>query len=168
MFLMTAALLLFWMRDRALLRMGSPRKVVRHTWVYSLLVCSGVIAVWLLRPTDDTRSHPLTSAPFLIGMAALQITAGIVAFSIKRSERYDLGWLVALIPAPWLWILCSRSVTGWAYWVIASLWLLLMLVDVFRARHMQMLADELDFAVNLAGWSNWVGIGLVALAGTAT
>jgi hypothetical protein len=167
MLVVTVALLLFWLRDRSVLRMGSPRKVVHHAWIYSLFVLLGAMAVWILAVTDDSLAHAVTSAPFLIAMAALQVVATVAALSIKRSERYDLAWLIALIPAPWLWILCARSVAGWAYWVVAALWVASMLLDVVRARRIQMPADELDFAVNLAGWSNWIGIGLVALAGSA-
>ena len=165
--MMAAVLLLFWLRDRAVLRMGSPRKVVHHAWIYSSFVSLGAIVVWMLTLRDDSLAHAVTSAPFVTAVAALQAVATLASFWVKRSERYDLAWLIALIPAPWLWILCARSVAGWAYWAIAAMWVLSMLLGVFRARRIQMPADELDFAVNLAGWSNWVGIGLVALAGSA-
>src|SRR5579864_5821545 len=89
--MMAAVLLLYWLRDRAVLRMGSPRKVVHHAWIYSSFVSLGAIVVWMLTLRDDSLAHAVTSAPFVTAVAALQAVATLVSGSSVRSATIWRG-----------------------------------------------------------------------------
>jgi len=97
-------------------------------------------------------------------LIALHIGGAILCFWLRRSDRYHRVWLVALIPTPVIWFFLASGVISrdfparsFVVWLICALWIAAMFALVARARRIEMPADELDFAVSLTGYSNFLG-----------
>src|SRR5579863_263496 len=107
-----AAFILFWLRDYWLLQLGSARNVVWRVWVYTGLVSSAGLLVWVLASTQNTAEliSALESTPVLIGLFAFHSIAAVACFWMKRTGRYHFAWLAAIVPAPVAWVLFARVV----------------------------------------------------------
>jgi hypothetical protein len=178
--LAVAAFVLFWLRDYSALRMGPPRRTTLRLSVYVISMAVTAMLVWLVAARDGSFlfSRINQSSRLVFALAAWQVAATVACLWLRSTKRYDLAWLAAVIPAPAFWTLSARIAFGagntpgepWSsfvYCAVFASWVSLMTLTFVRARPVAMPADELDFAVNMAGWSNCVGIGLVALAASA-
>jgi hypothetical protein len=47
--------------------------------------------------------------------------------------------------------------------LVSALWITLMIVTVLQMGRRQMLVEDMDFAMGLAGWSNCLAIALVSI-----
>jgi len=178
--LAVAAFLLFWLRDYSVLRMGPRRKITLRLSVYAISMALTAMLVCLVAARADSFPFGRTdqSSRLVFPLAAWQGAATVACLWLRSTKRYDLAWLAAVIPAPAFWMLSARIAFGpaktpadpwgwFAYCAVFASWILLMALTFLRLRPTEMPTDDLDFAVNMAGWSNCVGIGLVALAASA-
>jgi hypothetical protein len=172
-----AAFLLFWLRDYWLLQLGPVRSVARRVWIYAALVFMAGLLIWLLASTQKTAQFvsDIESPPWLIGLFAFHSIAAAACFWMKRTGRYQIAWLVAMVPAPVAWILFARvlftandtivaSVKGTLILVVASLLIAPILHTMLRGHRLEMGLDELDYVLGFAAWTNCFGVGLVLLA----
>jgi hypothetical protein len=178
--LAAAAFILFWLRDYSVLRMGPPRRITLRLSVYVISIALTAMLVWLVAVRDGSFlfGHINQSFRLVFALASWQVAATAACLSLGSTKRYDLAWLAAVIPAPAFWTLSARIAFGsgntqaepwssFAYCAVFASWVLLMALTLLRRRPADMPPDELDFAVDMAGWSNCVGIGLVALSASA-
>jgi hypothetical protein len=172
-----AAFLLFWLRDYWLLQLGPVRSVARRVWIYAALVSMAGLLIWVLASTDKTAQFvsDIQSPPWLIGLFAFHSIAAVACFWMKWTGRYQVAWLVAMVPAPVVWILFARvvftandtfvePVKGAVILVVAFLLIAPILLPVLRGHRLEMGLDELDYVLGFAGWTNCFGVGLVLLA----
>lgn len=166
MAIMLAVLLLFWCRDYLSLRMGPLLSTSSRVSLYAGVVVgtTALLSVVVWRVGSSTVSRFIWSFPVLVSLIALHIAGAILCFWLKRSDRYHLVWLVALIPTPVAWFFLASGVISrdfaarsFVVWLICALWIAAMFALVARARRIEMPADELDFAVSLTGYSNFLG-----------
>ncbi|MBV9771418.1 MAG: hypothetical protein JOZ32_17740 [Bryobacterales bacterium] len=91
---------------------------------------------------------------------------------VKRSGGHDRDWLVTILPAPALWI-----IVGWiplapngavsdlskarGICAVTVLWIAAIAATVLRVRPRDMHLDDMDFAIDVAAWSNWISLGLI-------
>jgi hypothetical protein len=172
-----AAFLLFWLRDYWLLQLGPVRSVARRVWIYAGLVSMAALLIWLLASTHKTTQFisDIQSPPWLIGLFAFHSIAAVACFWIKWTGRYQLAWLVAMVPAPVAWVLFARvlftvndtiaePVRGAVILVFASLLIAPILLAALRGHRLEMGLDELHYVLGFAGWTNCFGAGLTVLA----
>ena len=172
-----AAFLLFWLRDYWMLQLGPARSVTRRVWIYAGLVSMAGLLVWVLASTHNTAQFisDIESPPWLIGLFAFHSITAFACFWMRRTGRYHLAWLVAMVPAPVAWVLFARvlftandtiaePVKGAVILVVASLLIAPILLAVLRGHHLEMGLDELDYVLGFAGWTNCFGAGLTVLA----
>jgi hypothetical protein len=172
-----AAFLLFWLRDYWLLQLGPWRSVAQRVWIYAGFVSMAALLVWMLASTHNTEHFisDIQSPPWLIGLFAFHSIAAVACFWMKRSARYDLAWLVAMVPTPVAWVLFARVVfaanntvdepiKGVVILVVASLLIAPVLLAVLRGRRPDMGLDELDYVLGFAAWTNCFGAALAVLA----
>ena len=172
-----AAFLLFWLRDYWLLQLGPSRSVARRVWIYAALVSMAGLLIWALASTQNTAQFisDIESPPWLIGLFAFHSIAAVACFWMKRTERYDLAWLAAMVPAPVAWVLFARvvftandtlaePVKGAVILVVASLLIAPILLAVLRGHRLDIGLDELDYVLGFAGWTNCFGAALAVLA----
>jgi len=172
-----AAFILFWVRDCSVLRMGPPRRIPQRLCVYVISLAVTAVLVWFAAARADSFQFGRLGKSFslILTLTAWQVAATLVCLWLRSTERYDLAWLAAVIPAPAFWMLWARVVLGSAstlaepgmwcvYGAVFTAWVLLMARRVLRLAPTEMPADELDFAVDMPGWINCIGIGLLALA----
>ena len=172
-----AAFLLFWLRDYWMLQLGPARSVARRVWIYAGLVSMAGLLVWVLASTHNTGQfiRDIESPPWLIGLFAFHSIAAVACFWMRRTGRYDLAWLAAMVPAPVAWVLFARivftandsiaePVKGAVILVVASLLIAPVLLAVLRGRRLDLGLDELDYVLGFAGWTNCFGAALAVLA----
>ena len=172
-----AAFLLFWLRDYWVLQLGPLRSVARRVWIYAALVSMAGLLVWVLASTHKTAQFigDIESPPCLVALFAFHSIAAVACFWMKRTERYDLAWLAAMVPAPVAWVLFARVVftandaiteptKGAVILVVASLLIAPVLLAVLRGRRLDLGLDESNYVLGFAGWTNCFGAGLVVLA----
>ena len=172
-----AAFLLFCLRDYWLLQLGPSRSVARRVWIYVALVSMAGLLIWALASTHKTAQliDDIESPPWLLGLFAFHSIAAAACFWMKRTERFDLAWLAAMVPAPVAWVLFARVVftandaitepaKGAVILVVASLLIAPILLAVLRGRHLDLGLDELDYVLGFAGWTNCFGAALAVLA----
>ena len=172
-----AAFILFWLRDYWLLQLGPARSVARRVWIYAGLVSMAGLLIWVLASTQNTAQFisAIESPPWLIGLFAFHSIAAVACFWMKRTGRYDLAWLAAMVPAPVAWVLFARvlftandtivePVKGAVILVVASLLIAPILLAVLRGHRLEMGIEEVDYVLGFAGWTNCFGAGLVVLA----
>jgi hypothetical protein len=172
-----AAAVLFWSRDFLVLQIGPQRRVPRRMWIYSAVIF--MMALLLGTLTLSFGPHEflalLNSPQVFVSLIAFHLTAGIMCFWLKQTERYDSAWLAAMIPAPGAWFLIAKATFLPAYrlgpfatslivGLISALWITLMIMTVLQMDRHQMPVEDMDFAMALAGWSNCLAIGLVSIA----
>ncbi len=140
---------------------------------YRWLGCS----IWALASTHKTAQFigDIESPPWLVGLFAFHSIAAVACFWMKRTERYDLAWLAAMVPAPVAWVLFARvvftandtiaePVKGTVILVVASLLIAPILLAVLRGHRLDLGLDELDYVLGFAGWTNCFGAALTVLA----
>ncbi len=172
-----AAFIIFWLRDYWLLQLGSARNVVWRVWVYTGLVSSAGLLVWVLASTQNTAEliSALESTPLLIGLFAFHSIAAVACFWMKRTGRYHFAWLAAIVPAPVAWVLFARVVFSTRestsdpakaaiVGAFAALWILPIALTALRGHVLELRIEDLDYVLSFAGWINCFGCGLVVLA----
>ncbi len=166
MAIMLAVLFLFWCRDYLILRMGPLLKTKSRVSLYSGVVVgtTALLSGAVLRMGSSAVSRFISSFPVLTGLIALHIGGAIICLWLRRSDRYHRVWLVALIPTPVVWFFLASGIISWDFvahglvvWLICALWIAAMFALSARASRIEMPADELDFAVSLTGYSNFLG-----------
>jgi hypothetical protein len=115
----------------------------------------------------------IRSPQIFVALIAFHLAAGLACFWLKETERYDCAWLVAMIPAPGVWFLLAQATylayswgnfaTSFIVGLVSAMWIALMIVTVLQIGRREMPVEDMDFAIGLAGWSNCLAIGLVAL-----
>src|SRR5581483_11961203 len=157
MAMIAAVLLLFWYRDYLILRMGPLRKVGSRVGLYSgiLLVTTALPSMLAWPQGVSTVSRLMGPFPVLISLIAVHIVGAMLCFWLKRSDRYDRVWLIALIPMPAVWFFLAGGMVseeplarGFVALLLCALWTSSMLAMVARARQAEMCAEDLDFAVS--------------------
>jgi hypothetical protein len=172
-----AAFILFWLRDYGLLQLGPARSVAWRVWVYAGLVMLAGLLVWVLGSTENPTRFisAIESPPGLIALFTFHSIGAVVCFWMKRTGRYDIAWLAAMVPAPVAWVLFARvlfstngstsdATKGAIVSAFAALWILPIVVPVLRGRLLEMRMEDLDYILSFAGWINCFGAGLVVLA----
>jgi len=172
-----AAFLLFWLSDYWLLQLGPARSITRRVWIYAGLVSMAGLLIWLLASTHDTAQYvaDIESLPWLISLFAFHSISAGACFWIKSTERYDLGWLAAMVPSPVAWVLFARilftadetiadAVKGAAILAVASLLIIPILLPALKGHRLKMGLDEVEYVLGFAGWTNCFGAGLTVLA----
>jgi hypothetical protein len=146
-------------------------------WIYAALVSMAGLLIWVLASTHKTAQFisDIESPPWLICLFAFHSIAAVACFWMKWTGRYQIAWLVAMVPAPVAWILFARviftandtivePVKGTVILVVASLFIAPLLLAVLRGHRLEMGLDELDYVLGFAAWTNCFGVGLVLLA----
>lgn len=172
-----SAIILFWLRDYWLLQVGPARSIAWRLWIYAGLVSAAGLLIWMLAWTQNTARFisAIESPPWLIGLFAYHSIAAGVCFWMKRTERYHLAWLAAMVPAPAAWILFARVLFSTnertddptkaaIVTAVAVLWILPIALAVLRGHRLEMGIEDLDYVLSFAGWINCFGAGLVVLA----
>jgi hypothetical protein len=172
-----AAFLLFWLSDYWLLQLGPARTVARRVWIYAALVSMAGLLIWALASTHNTAQFigEIESPPWLVGLFAFHSLAAAACFWMKSTERYDLGWLAAMVPAPVAWVLFARvlfrandtmaePVKGAVILAVASLLIVPILLPALKGRRLELELDEVEYVLGFAGWTNCFGAGLTVLA----
>jgi hypothetical protein len=172
-----AAFLLFWLRDYWLLQLGPSRSLARRVWIYAALVSMAGLLIWALASTHKTAKYigDIESPPWLVGLFVFHSIAAVACFWMKRTERYDLAWLAAMVPAPVAWVLFARvvftandtiaePVKGTVILVVASLLIAPILLTVLLGHRLDLGLDELEYVLGFAGWTNCFGAVLAVLA----
>jgi hypothetical protein len=170
-----AAALLFWGRDYLVLRIGPTRRVPRRLWMYSAVVLMMAMLLGTLTLIFGPYEFLdlLHSPQVFVSLIACHLAAGVVCFWLKQTERYDIAWLAAMLPAPGVWFLLAKAtflsafglgpfVTSLIVGLVSALWISMMIVTVLQIGRRQMPVEDMDFALGLAGWSNCLAIGLVS------
>jgi hypothetical protein len=171
-----AAALLFWGRDYLVLRIGPTRRVPRRLWMYSAVVLMMAILLGTLTLIFGPYEFLdlLHSPQVFVSLIAFHLAAGVVCFWLKQTERYDIAWLAAMLPAPGVWFLLAKAtflpayglgpfVTSLIVGLVSALWISMMIVTILQIGRRQMPVEDMDFALGLAGWSNCLAIGLVSI-----
>ena len=166
MAIMLAVLFLFWSRDYLILRMGPLLRTRSRVSLYAGVVVgmTALLSVVVWSVGSSAVFQFIWSLPVLVSLTALHIAGAIFCFWLKRSDRYHRVWLMALLPTPVAWFFLASGVISRNFaarslvvWLICALWIAAMFAWVARARRIEMPADELDFAVTLTGYSNFLG-----------
>jgi len=168
----TSVFLVFWLRDYMSLRMSSSNRMIRRLVFYAvaMLLTATLISV-AARMVGVTKFIRLgESSPTLFLLMGFHLVASASTLWVKRTERYNLMWITALIPAPivWLFLLETRLISGdgmhFGLFAFAAIWAATMVVVVFRTRHTHMPLQDLDFAVDFGGLSHCLAICALPLA----
>jgi hypothetical protein len=173
---MFAAALLFWSRDFLLLRIGPPRRLRRRVWMYgAIFFLMAALFGALTWSFGSSKLAALIRSPFILAsLVAFHVAAGVACFGLKQTERYDIAWLMAIIPAPGFWFLLAQATFlpayGWGVFamslivaLVSAVWAVMMIVTVLKMRRAQMPVEDMDFAIRLAAWTNCLAIGLVSV-----
>jgi hypothetical protein len=172
-----AAFLLFWLSDFWLLQLGPARSVARRVWIYAALVSMVALLIWALASTHNAAQFigDIESPPWLVGLFAFHSLAAAACFWMRSTERYNLGWLAAMVPAPVAWVLFARvlftandtiaePVKGTVVLLVASLLIVPILLPALKGHCLEMGLDEVEYVLGFAGWTNCFGAGLAVLA----
>jgi hypothetical protein len=172
-----AAFILFGLCDYWLLQVGPARSVAWRVWVYAGLVSLAGLLVWVLASTKNTEQliSNIESPPWLVGLFAFHSITAAACFWMKRTGRYHLAWVAAMVPAPVAWALFARLLfstnermdefaRGAIVSAVAGLWILPIVLTVMRGRRLELGIEDLDYVLSFAGWINCLGAGMVVLA----
>ena len=173
MVMIAAVLLLFWCRDYLILRMSPLHRITFRLGLYTgvVLGTTTLLSMVAWRMGMSFVSRFIWSLPVLVTVITLHIGGAILCFWLRRSDRYHRVWLTALIPTPVVWFFLGSGVMlpnfvarGLVVWLICATWITTMFAIVARAKRIEMLAEDLDFAVSLAGSSNCLGSVVLAVS----
>jgi hypothetical protein len=172
-----AAFILFGLRDYWLLQLGPARSVVWRVGTYAGLVSLAGLLIWILASEQHSEQliSDIESLPWMVGLFAFHSFAAVACFWMKWTERYDLAWLAAMVPAPAAWVLFARIVLssdgsldnptkGAIVGAVATLWVFPIVMAALRRQQLEMRIEDLDYVLGFAGWTNCFGAGLVVVA----
>ena len=168
MIILVAALAtVFYFRDYLLLRMGPARKIPRRVLLYlgatlAALTVSRFVAAHLI--TADGATQFSTWSVVAMALIVHSVIAGLCVW-MRRTECHHWAWTLSTVPVPVLWLgwtvaavpasqsVSLLSVESWVWLVPVGL-----AATVARAvlarRRQPMEVQDLDFALDLGGWSN--------------
>jgi hypothetical protein len=169
-----AALALLAFRDYSILGIGPTRKVLRRLGVYAVALWAPAMCVLIFGNTPLVRFFRFLESPrVLASVLAVYAAASLVCIWLKRSGGHGRAWLATILPAPAVWIAVAwialapndamsdlTKVRG--IWVVTLAWIAVIAVSVLRLRGREVQVDDLDFAIDVAAWSNWISLGLIA------
>lgn len=157
-------LLIFFLRDCFLLRMGPAARASGRLKVYGTVILASMIALSLL-------ATPLTAGGLLQDLGSLPVSVSCLLFYgsllavciwVKRTERHRLAWRIAVLPNPLL--VCGMALLARIIFpngspvavvltavMISCLWVGLLGLRVWRLRWTPLDVPELDFSLEFAG-----------------
>jgi hypothetical protein len=161
----------FWLRDYMSLHMSPSYKATRRALAYGASTLLTAVLIWTLavRMGLADSARWIQSPRILFLLIAVHIGASVPCIWVKQTQCYNRMWATALLPAPIVWLLLSKmtflsedglgmAAPQFSFFVVVGLWVLSMLVVVFRTRRIQMSVEDLDFAVLFGSWSHWLAL----------
>jgi hypothetical protein len=110
----------FILRDILLLRIGPPAKLFPRSRIYAAVqVAVVVLASAATKALDTNRILQFSRSPSIVfPMMAFYATLAYLCFWVRRTDRHDRAWLMAVIPNPMLVV----GVTVIARFVVPEWW----------------------------------------------
>jgi hypothetical protein len=169
--------IVFCIRDYCLLRTGATNDFRSHARWYgaSILVTAALVCLALLL-AGPARVRDIAISTLVLEAAIachLLVTAACVWLSRSGSQASS-SWVLVLVPVPASWIFLVTTATtlhagsdgteaaGFVF-AIAAAWMILTAAAARPDHRETVPADDLDFSVRFAGWSNCMACCLVPL-----
>jgi hypothetical protein len=169
--------IVFCIRDYCLLRTGRANDFRSHArWYAASVLGTAALVCFALLLAGPARVRDIALSPRLLEAAIgchLLVVAACVWLCRGRSEAPS-SWVLVLVPAPASWIFLVMTATtvhagsdgaeaaGFIF-AIAAAWVVLTSLAARLDHADKAHADELDFSIRFAGWSNCMACCLVPL-----
>jgi hypothetical protein len=168
--------IVFCIRDFCLLQTGPASDFREHARWYaaSVLVTAGLVCL-AMGMAGPLRVREIALSPIFLGIAiACHLAVTGACLWLSHSGSHTSSWVLVLIPVPASWIFlvitATTVYTGRQGGAAASLilevavaWVILIAVAARLDHRETVPADDLDFSVRFAGWSNCMACCLVSL-----
>jgi hypothetical protein len=167
----------FCIRDFCLLQTGPTNDFRNHARLYaaSILVTAAMVCVALLL-AGPARVRDIALSPLFLGaaIACHLVVTGVCVWLCHSGSLASSSWILVLVPVPASWIFLVMTATN-VYsgrdgteaaafvFAIAAAWMILIGVAARLDHRETVPADDLDFSVRFAGWSNCMACCLVPL-----
>jgi hypothetical protein len=110
------------------------------------------------------RGYRSLSPAFLGAVIAGHLLATAACVWLDRNGLHASGWVLALVPVPASWIfLVVTANSVYAVLTGAAAWVCLIALAARLDRRETVTADDLDFSLRFAGWSDSMAVCLVPL-----
>ena len=157
----------FYLRDYLLLRMGPAKKIPRRVVLYlgatfAAISVSRWVVVQFLTADAANKFGPWN---VVILALILHFVIGGLCLWMKCTDRHHWAWTLSIVPVPVLWLGLAvaalpgyqpsglRRVEPWV-WLVPLVLAFTTARAAFARRRQPMEVDDLDFALDLSGWSN--------------
>jgi hypothetical protein len=162
--LISFVLPVFFTRDWLLLRMGPAATTMARLSGYAIVLVASTILFSTV--TLSVRTERLLEILLAPSVTVVLLYGALLAVSIwiKRTDRHQVAWQIALFPNPILVLTIAMlarffpqvSALGIAAvtLLLAFLWIAFLGLSVWQARNTPLDVPDLDFSLNLAGWVN--------------
>lgn len=158
--------IVFCVRDFCLLQTGPANDFRKHARWYAASVLLTTAIFCLARAlAGPAQVRNIVLSPAFLGAAiAGHLLATAACIWLGRSGLHASGWVLALVPVPASWIFLVMTANS-VYAVVAgtAAWVCLIAVAARLDRRETVTADDLDFSLRFAGWSNSMAVCLVPL-----
>jgi hypothetical protein len=158
--------IVFCVRDFCLLQTGPANDFRKHARWYSVSVLLTAAVFCLARAlAGPAQVRSIVLAPAFLGAAiAGHLLTTAASIWLDRSGLHASGWVLALVPVPASWIFLVMTANS-VYAVVAgaAAWVCLIAVAARLDRRETVTAEDLDFSLQFAGWSNSMAVCLVPL-----
>lgn len=157
----------FFVRDWLLLRMGPAATIVARLREYAFVLLASIVLFSAITFSAGTgRLLEIVLSPSVtLPVVLLYCVLLAVCIWIRRTERHQVAWRIALFPNPLLvlaiatlarFILPRASVFGAVVItpLLACLWIGLIGLSVWKARNAPLDVPDLNFSLGLAGLVN--------------
>ena len=175
--LISFVLPVFFTRDWLLLRMGPVATIVARLRGYAIVLLASTIlfSAFTFSGRTEKLLEMLLSPSVTLTVVLLYGALLAVSIWIKRTDRHQVAWQIALSPNPILvltiailarFVLPRVSALGIAVVtpLLAFLWTAFIGLSVWEARNTPLDVPDLDFSLSLAGWVNSAVLMLLPLA----
>ncbi len=158
--------IVFCVRDFCLLQTGPANDFRQHARWYAVSVLLTTAVFCLARAlAGPAEVRNIVLSPAFLGAAiAGHLLTTAASIWLDRSGLHTSGWVLALVPVPASWIfLVVTTNSVHAVLAGAAAWVCLIAVAARLDRRETVTADDLDFSLQFAGWSNSMAVCLVPL-----
>ena len=167
----------FYIRDYLLLRMGPSKKIPRRVVLYlgatfAAIAVSRWVAAQLLTADAANKFGPWN---VVILALILHFVIGGLCLWMKCTDRHHWAWILSIVPVPVFWLgFAVATLPGYQPSSLRRVeplvwWIPLVLAvtaarAAFASRRQPMEVDDLDFALDLSGWSNLLIVWILPVA----